>query len=52
MNPRRIRPPSEDDPIYLIQEGPAFHSTAMLSLVQLVIVFAVIAILAAALRIG
>ena len=44
----RIRPPREDDPIYLIQSGPRFSTSASLILVQLGIVLAIVWIFAAA----
>lgn len=46
----RIRPPQPEDPIYLIEKGPAFHSSAALILVQFAVAFGFIAIVAALLK--
>lgn len=44
----RIRPIRDDEPIYLMQSGPRFCSSASLILVQVVVVALVIGIVSAA----
>ena len=46
----RTRPPRDDEPIYLIEQGPAFHSSAALILVQCAIAFGLITVFAALLK--